>query len=273
MGAASRVRIRSAISSPSAWVASIIRTANSSPPRRAAVSTPRTIASSRSPTVVSTSSPAACPSRSLTSLNSSMSQNSTTTGSASSRRAASACPSRSANSSRLARPVRPSWNAWWISCCSITCRSVTSRTVSTKPATCGWESMFVRTPSIVSVRPSACVIWKWTSSSSSWRSPATSWMTRGTSSSSTYASTPCPVMSSGWWPSTRSDAGLTKVAVRSASRISVRSALFLTSTVSRSSLATRASCSVSRCCSSRWRRITRRNQQNQPTVATTSKIT
>ena len=110
------------------------RTANSSPPSRAAVSLARISPTSRAATSRRSSSPASCPSESLTSLNSSRSRKSTARPGATSRRA-SACSSRSRNRSRLARPVRPSWKAWCRRDSSSRRCSVTSRTVSTIPPT------------------------------------------------------------------------------------------------------------------------------------------
>ena len=88
-------------------------TANSSPPRRAAMSEARRTEWRRSPTATSSASPAAWPRLSLTSLKSSRSTNSTIgtipLGSAASRREATTW----VNSDRFARPVSGSCEAWW----------------------------------------------------------------------------------------------------------------------------------------------------------------
>jgi hypothetical protein len=96
-------------------------TANSSPPRRAAVSVGRRQPWSRRAAAISSWSPAAWPRLSLTCLKSSRSMNST------------ASSTRSANRVRLARPVSPSWKAWWTSLASSFLRSETSRVFSTRP--------------------------------------------------------------------------------------------------------------------------------------------
>ena len=83
--------------------------ANSSPPRRASVSDGRTQSLSRRLMAMSSSSPAAWPRVSLIVLKSLMSMKITDTLSGS---RSSASDTRSANSRRLARSVRGSWEAW-----------------------------------------------------------------------------------------------------------------------------------------------------------------
>ena len=87
------------------------RTANSSPPRRAAVSSARSSVRSRPASAISSSSPCAWPSRSLTSLKSSTSTNSTATSlpGASSGRARGRAARGTARGSP--RPVSGSWSA------------------------------------------------------------------------------------------------------------------------------------------------------------------
>ena len=87
------------------------RTANSSPPRRAAVSMPRRVARRRSATPTSSSSPAAWPSVSLMALKSSRSTNATDTISSCRAARCSACSMRSRNSARFGRPVSGSCSA------------------------------------------------------------------------------------------------------------------------------------------------------------------
>src|SRR6185437_13536850 len=114
---------------------SLIRTANSSPPRRAAVSVGRMQSSSRRPTSCSTLSPAACPRLSLTVLKSSMSRNRTATDWPLRCWAPRACSTRLRNSARLGRPVSVSWNAWCSSSACSDLRSLMSRILSTMPST------------------------------------------------------------------------------------------------------------------------------------------
>ena len=107
------------------------RTANSSPPRRAAMSLERRTEPRRSPTATRSASPAACPRLSLTSLKSSRSTNRTIgtipLGSRASRREATTC----VNSDRLASPVSGSCNAWW--CSSSLSRPSCSSDCSNRP--------------------------------------------------------------------------------------------------------------------------------------------
>ena len=106
-------------------------TANSSPPRRAAMSLERSTEPRRSPTATSSASPAACPRLSLTSLKSSRSTNRTIgtnpLGSRASRREATTC----VNSDRLASPVSGSCRAWW--CSSSLSRPSCSSDCSNRP--------------------------------------------------------------------------------------------------------------------------------------------
>ena len=118
-------------------------TANSSPPKRAAVSLARMTLSRRLANSGSTSSPAAWPSESLTVLKSSRSRNTTPTPPPSRSARADAWRTRSPNSARLARPVTGSWNAWWASCSSNCARSEMSRALRTMPLTCSSSSRFV----------------------------------------------------------------------------------------------------------------------------------
>src|SRR5829696_2445614 len=146
-------RMRAA--TPPAASASVTRsssTANSSPPRRAAVSLGRRQPWSRQAAATSSWSPAAWPRLSLTCLKSSRSMNSTARSVWSER--ARACSTRSVNRVRLARPVRPSWNAWWTSWASSSLRSETSRVFSTSPRTLASSSRLAATVSECSQVPS-----------------------------------------------------------------------------------------------------------------------
>ena len=113
------------------------RTANSSPPSRAAVSGVRRHVRRRSPTSPSRRSPAAWPRESLIVLKSSRSMNRTDIGRSSRVWRSSACSTRSRNNARLARPVIESWKAWCASCSSNALRSDTSRELRTIPFTFG----------------------------------------------------------------------------------------------------------------------------------------
>ena len=145
-GSASASRMRSAASAASWLLAmSSSSTANSSPPKRAAVSAPRMLWSRRRATSCRTSSPAAWPRLSLIVLKSSRSRKMTARPRSSRRLRASAWRTRSVNKARLARPVTPSWNAWWASCSSNALRSLTSRLLSTIPPTCAsWSRLVIR---------------------------------------------------------------------------------------------------------------------------------
>ena len=109
--------MRSAVSAAS-WADSTpsSRTANSSPPKRAAVSLARMLVPRRLPTSSRTRSPAAWPRLSLIVLKSSRSMKMTARPMWSRRARATAWRTRSANSARFARPVTGSWKAW---CCEL----------------------------------------------------------------------------------------------------------------------------------------------------------
>ena len=78
-------------------------------------------------------SPAAWPRLSLTDLKSSRSIRKTVTGRCARAPRTSACSSRSPKRARFARPVRPSWNAWWRRRSSSALRSLTSQILTTIP--------------------------------------------------------------------------------------------------------------------------------------------
>ncbi len=112
-------------------------TANSSPPRRAAVSPARSVAASRREAAMSRWSPTVCPSVSLTTLKSSRSMKSALTSvPPRSRRPLTRERSiRFSSRTRLGRPVSESWKARCVSSRSSFRWSVTSRRVSTSPRT------------------------------------------------------------------------------------------------------------------------------------------
>ena len=211
-GTAMASSTRSAVSTASSALRTLSSsTANSSPPKRAAVSLARMTLSRRLANSVSTSSPAAWPSESLTVLKSSRSRNTTPTPPPSRRARADAWRTRSPNSARFARPVTGSWNAWWESCSSNCARSEMSRALRTMPLTCSSSRRFVYWISNCRTVPSR---WR----SAAWRTsvcPASRadpspriWMSRVLSPGASSASKRVPASSSGSKPRTASDEGL-----------------------------------------------------------------
>ena len=156
-GIASDSSTRSAVSAAS-WTSSMSssRSANSSPPKRAAVSLARTLVARRFATSASTSSPAAWPRLSLIVLKSSRSRKTTAIPRCSRRLRAIAWRTRSANRARLASPVTGSWKAWCVSCSSKAWRSLTSRQLRTMPPTCSSSTRFVQLTSNCCGVPSRC---------------------------------------------------------------------------------------------------------------------
>ena len=101
-----------------AWASSAMpshRMVNSSPPKRATVSPGRMTSWRRLPRATSSRSPASWPSESLMNLNRSRSRNSTATAERLRWVLARAWAILSRKNTRLGRPVRASWAAWWAS--------------------------------------------------------------------------------------------------------------------------------------------------------------
>ena len=252
-----------------------MRTANSSPPSRAAVSSSRRAPVSRRATVSRTRSPLAWPRLSLTSLKSSRSMDRTASGrhGCASRRVR-ANSRRSKNSCRFGSPVSASWKAWVVRSSCSRLRSVMSRTVSTQPWTAESSHRLTRLPSMTSSRPSRWRIRIW-SECMSLVDAVNSRASVGWSWGDTRSSSGRPVSSSGDQPRAAT-AGERKVAVESGSMTATTSVLFRTNASSRRSPVSMTVRSVIPRCRSRWRRMTRRNQTNQPhetTSSTTTRIT
>ena len=105
--------MRSPATPPDSASVSSMRMMNSSPPQRAVKSVDRVVAESRAATWRSTTSPPACPSRSLTDLNRSMSSIATAHGRPERAEAARTRSIATTVLARLARPVRLSVPLMW----------------------------------------------------------------------------------------------------------------------------------------------------------------
>ncbi len=227
--------------------ASSIRTANSSPPSRAAVSLRRRVRESRVPTAPSSWSPVECPRVSLTCLKSSRSMKSRQV-SADSRRPRSRARSiRSSSSVRFGSPVSGSWKARWVSSCWSRRCSVTSRRVTTRPPTVGSARKLVQRTS-TSTWPSRRRTHQWScpARDSSSRTDASARAARERSRGSTSSGRALPARSA--VPNTAEADGLAYRTVSSSSTIRMTSEVLRTRVRKYASLSRRITS---------WRSITR----------------